>query len=253
VGWQLPCSLLALHRICSWLQWLYFHWLMSFKEDFLLLDVDKLWMDWGHKNLFSLVASMRFEPRSPEMKNWFFNPLHWELSFNLIAVGPSVTWPLQPLTINHNACKWRGHCSMRAEKTWWVQLWCVNKPCDQWRNAHKASLCNLERREAFPTVKWDTGYHCDIKKTRFRDLWWLFSYLPSIAESWHLTYGLSCCYHAEVKCCKFCLLPLWEKIKQGTSIFKRRIRVNNGQHEWEIMMLWAYSQCFTCIVTVPVL
>lgn len=58
-----------------------------------LLDVDKLWDELRPQNLFSLVASARFEPKSPEMKNYFFNPLHQESSLNIIPVGPDASWP----------------------------------------------------------------------------------------------------------------------------------------------------------------
>lgn len=71
--------------------------------------------------MLSLGASVRLEPRSLEMKNYFFNPLHKEPSLNPIPCGlmQADHVAMAALTINHNAYKCGGRGSVLLGRLSW--------------------------------------------------------------------------------------------------------------------------------------
>lgn len=109
-----------------------------------------------------------------------------------------------------------------AEKAQSAQLWHVNKPCDQWRDGCKMSLCNPEKNERFMVVEQDVGYqrisHCGHEKIKSEGFVMALSLLLRVPEGWSLTNDLSCCYNVQVKC-KFHLFSLGGKTKQAASLF----------------------------------
>lgn len=145
---RLKVSPVASHTIHPWLWWLCFLWSWPSRNIFLLLDVDKLWDGLEPQNLLPLVVSVRLEPQSLGMRN-VTSVTHSTRSPPLIQLQCD----LHRLTIQSLPPWSRRLPAQGRGSVSWAQLWRFNKPCDQWRTGHKASLWNLERNRMFTIVK----------------------------------------------------------------------------------------------------